>query len=359
VKNLESPLVEHMTSPPQKSVYDSAPAVEDDLWFLPGPAEDGVAPGEATPPWPSADQRNLIDPSEWRAAEATHAVGLARAAAALGALDERLRNGPEGPRQRLALLEIAELSWQAGDRVPADRLALYNALRLSGAQDDSLALARAGWAFRRLTGGPGPESDLDAFLGRPPHDGTHDSANETVEWAALLHGLPDLHTLSNAALAYHAGRIVTSSSAISGRDMMEAAVVAARIGAHGTRGGLIFVPLALGGVMALQARGPVRDRLSGWYTGLERGALAALMHLDRLAEWTERVTVATAHLSGRTPPRLVQVLAEWPLVSAAMAEAQTNASRAAVQRNLAWMQNEGLVREVTGQGRYRFWTAAI
>jgi Fe2+ or Zn2+ uptake regulation protein len=40
-----------------------------------------------------------------------------------------------------------------------------------------------------------------------------------------------------------------------------------------------------------------------------------------------------------------------------MAETLTAASRAAVQRNLAWMETRGLIREVTGQGRYRMWCA--
>ena len=38
-------------------------------------------------------------------------------------------------------------------------------------------------------------------------------------------------------------------------------------------------------------------------------------------------------------------------------EALTGVSRAAVQRNLAWMEAHGLIREVTGQGRYRMWRA--
>ena len=46
---------------------------------------------------------------------------------------------------------------------------------------------------------------------------------------------------------------------------------------------------------------------------------------------------------------------EWPLVSAPMAEALTSSSRAAIQRNLSWMEAQGLVRELTGQGRYRMW----
>jgi Fe2+ or Zn2+ uptake regulation protein len=42
-----------------------------------------------------------------------------------------------------------------------------------------------------------------------------------------------------------------------------------------------------------------------------------------------------------------------------MAEAQTGASRATVQRNLDLMRHKGLIREITGQGRYRVWTAKI
>ncbi|SDW22801.1 helix-turn-helix domain-containing protein [Roseicitreum antarcticum] len=358
---------------------------EASLWFLPGPVEDEDATTNTSLPWPVADQTDLLDSVAWQRAEATQAVALARAAAVLGALDERLRASTEGLRQRLGLLEVTELSWHAGDRIPADRLALYHALRLSGAQTDSLALARAGWAYRRLTSGPGPigsadgapvpsapadpsdaaeimgqsgsPSALDAFLGRKTAPDSPDP--DTRQWQALLNGAHGLHSLTAAAMCYHAGRIIAGTIGMAGREMIEAAVVAARMAARDTRGGLMFVPLALGGVSALQARGSIEERLTGWYIGVERSGLAALMHLDRLAEWHARVTRATAHLSGRTPPQLVQVLADWPLVSAAMAEAQTGASRAAVQRNLAMLENEGLIREVTGQGRYRFWTAAL
>jgi DNA-binding IclR family transcriptional regulator len=46
----------------------------------------------------------------------------------------------------------------------------------------------------------------------------------------------------------------------------------------------------------------------------------------------------------------------WPLVIAPLADGQTGASRAAVQRNLNLLTTRGLLREVTGQGRYRMWT---
>ena len=64
------------------------------------------------------------------------------------------------------MMEAADLSWFMGDRISPDRLALWMSMRLSGVQDDTAALARVGWALRRLTGGPGPEVDLSAFLDR-------------------------------------------------------------------------------------------------------------------------------------------------------------------------------------------------
>jgi hypothetical protein len=64
-------------------------------------------------------------------------------------------------------------------------------------------------------------------------------------------------------------------------------------------------------------------------------------------------------LSGKTQRALRAVLTEWPIVSAPMAEALTHTSRAAVQRNFAWMEAGGLIREMTGQGRYRMWRVEI
>ncbi|WP_371808498.1 helix-turn-helix domain-containing protein [Ruegeria sp. HKCCA6948] len=90
-----------------------------------------------------------------------------------------------------------------------------------------------------------------------------------------------------------------------------------------------------------------------------QSALAALLHLDRVSAWDTRTRDATTDLSGRTPPRLIEVLTASPMVSAPLAERLTEASRAAVQRNLILFTERGLIREVTGQGRYRVWTAAL
>ncbi|QIE47808.1 hypothetical protein G5B38_18880 (plasmid) [Pseudohalocynthiibacter aestuariivivens] len=66
-----------------------------------------------------------------------------------------------------------------------------------------------------------------------------------------------------------------------------------------------------------------------------------------------------ASLPGRRPPLLVEALNSWPFVTAPMAEKLTGASRAAFQRNVAWFEAQGLVQELTGQGRYRIWRAAL
>lgn len=70
-----------------------------------------------------------------------------------------------------------------------------------------------------------------------------------------------------------------------------------------------------------------------------------------------RAEIEITPLSGGTPRALRAVLTEWPIVSAPMALSLTGASRAAVQRNLAWMEARGSIGEVTGQGRFRIWRA--
>jgi Fe2+ or Zn2+ uptake regulation protein len=47
------------------------------------------------------------------------------------------------------------------------------------------------------------------------------------------------------------------------------------------------------------------------------------------------------------------------MLSASAAEAETGTSRASVQRNLALLQARNLIREITGQGRFRVWTAEL
>ncbi len=339
---------------PLTGVEEAEERSEDDLWFLPGPIEDEP---DDLPPGPRAEPRETAILDDWRNAEADNAARLARVAGRLGGLDERLRRGPEGWRHRLALIEAADLSWFAGDRIGPDRLALWIALRLSGVQDDTAALARVGWAVRRLTGGPRPEVDLAAFVDRRDPENLAAEAEPFADraggWLDLMAQATDLHPVSRACMGFH---IWSLAGLGQHGDRMEAAVTAARIAAGEGRGA-IFAPLAMGGAGGLRAGGTAADRLVRWLVGMETASRTAMRHLDDIEAWTERAEAEMARLSGRTPPALRAVLSEWPLASAPMAAVLTGASRAAVQRNLAWMEERGLIREVTGQGRYRMWRA--
>lgn len=327
---------------------------EDDLWFLPGPFDDEP---DDLPPGPRAERRETAILGDWRKAEADNAARLARVAGRLGGLDERLRQGPEGWRHRLALIEAADLSWFAGDRIGPDRLALWIALRLSGVQDDTAALARVGWAVRRLTGGPGPEVDLAAFVDRRDPENLADEAEPFADraggWLDLIAKAADLHPISRACMGFHMWSLAGLGQH---GDLMEAAVTAARIAASEGKG-MVFAPVAMGGAGGLRSAGTAADRLVRWLDGMETASRTAMRHLDDIKAWSARAENEMATLSGRTPPVLRAVLTEWPLVSVPMAEAMTGASRAAVQRNMAWMEARGLIREVTGQGRFRMWCA--
>ena len=329
-------------------------ASEDELWFLPGPMDDEP---DYLLPGPRAEPRETEVLDDWRKAEAGHAARLARVAGRVGALDDRLKRSPEGWRHRLALIEAADLSWFVGDRIGPDRLALWISMRLSGVQDDTAALARVGWAVRRLTGGPGPEQDLSAFLDRRDPENLSDETEPFVDrasgWLVLMGQANNLHPITRAAMGFHLWGLAGLGQL---GCRMEAAVTAARIAASEGRGA-VFAPLAMGGAGGLRAAGPPADRLVRWLDGMETACLTAMRQLDDIEAWSARAVAEMASLSGGTPAALRAVLTEWPFVSAPMAEALTGASRAAVQRNLAWLEARGLIREVTGQGRFRMWKA--
>ena len=337
---------------PLITIEEDEEADENDLWFLPGPLEEEPAD---LPPGPQAEPPDTAVIEDWAKAESVHAARLARVAGRLGALDDRLLRGPEGWRHRLALIEAANLSWLAGDRVSSDRLALWISMRLSGAQDDPNALARVGWAVRRLTGGPGPKADLAAFLDRRDPENIEDSAERFEDraggWLDVMAAAAELHPITRACMGFHLWSLAGLGQH---GDQIEAAVTASRIAAC-DGSGAVFAPLAMGGAGGLRVSGSPAERLARWLDGMNSAILTAMRHLDDTATWSAQAEEAMSQLSGRTAPFLRQFFVEWPLVSAPMAEALTGASRAAIQRNLSWMEERGLILEVTGQGRFRMW----
>ena len=350
-----------------------------DLWFLPGPIEDEP---DYLPPGPAPEPKESDVVDAWRAAEAGQAAQLARVAARLGILDERLRRGPAGWRHRLALIEAADLSWLTQDRIGLDRLSLYMALRVSTVTDDAQALYRIGWTVRRLTGGPAPWTrrsgvgDLETFLDRRDRPGQGERLEDAkapslvVEmaerdafedraagWLAMMDQAEDLHPVTRACMGFHLWHVAELSPV---DDPLEAAVTAARVAIadlapSGSAPGAIFAPIAMGGGGGFRAIGDPPARLARWLNAMESATFAALRKLEEIEAWAATAERVMAPLSGKTPPMLRDLFTSWPLISVQMAEKLTGAHRATVQRNIDWMEERSLIREVTGQGRYRMW----
>lgn len=308
---------------------------------------------------PRAERASLVDAAGWRAAEAALAADLAELAFDAGRLAERLATAGPSAVQRLALDEAASLSWWTGDRITGDRLALWLSYRIGAADEGGEGLIRTAWAARRLMApagqGAGQGRGLAALLEATlSEEGRADPGlieDVSVEMAALEEASA---VTRGCALMQLWRSLDERPDHLRG---LEAAVIGMRLAA--SQGASAFLPLSLTGFSALTASGGAEVRLSGWISGAHRAVLAALMRLERLAAWQARALAETADLSGRTPARLIAALAAQPMLAASQAEAETGASRAAVQRNLDVLMARGLVREVTGQGRFRVWTAKV
>lgn len=327
---------------------------DDDLWFMPGPPID-EAPTD--PPWALAERESLFDPRAWRKAEAVQGRGLAKAAAAFARLDAR---ATAGFAKRLALAETSALLWAQGDWVSVEKIALYGLLRESSLKDAQM-LSMADWAQRRLLGSALPD-DLVTFLGRHRTEydgletlGRHPVGDEfdglAMDWQAVRYVLKDLHPITQASALFTAWRKFGLSKPGA---TLEAGVAAMKLGAAEARA-LSFLPVASAGLIG--QGGDTSERLQRWYQAVENACLKAEMQLDSLTRWKAHSTEAIASLSGRTPARLIDALLETPALSAAMVAETCGCDKATARRNLAAFAKRSLVREITGQGRYKVWVA--
>ena len=343
-----------------RSPYDPEDREEDDLWFLPGDPED-MAPTD--PPWPMAE-RSAPSDRDWQKAEAACGRALAEAVAVFVRYDERLRLNP-GAEQRIALMAASGALEAQGDWVATEKIALYAALR-EGAVAQARELSLADWAQRRMLGRLDPLDDLNAYLGR--HNSDHDGfmefdlfdeparGQEFAEtggvWIRQQRALADAHPFTQAAAGFHDWRRL----AISGADnLVDPIVVSAAIAAKAGRYAR-SVPASLGPRQNLLAAGDARARLDGWLQAVTEGCIRAVLELDRVERWHQKALAETGDLSGKTPPLIIATLLGQGITSTDMLAEATGASKAGIRRNMAAFERRGLVREVTGQGRYRFWT---
>lgn len=317
-------------------------------------------------------------PEAWLDGEASLARPLAEAVEAFARLDERLRAWDAAHAragvERLALRQAAALLWAEGAGVEVERLSLWGAWRIGRTAEEDAGLARAAWAARRLARGRwtlASSSAVARFEGRTLRADAGDGDDPGVEWqafarvrgdawiaaaegwAAEVRGLRAAHRFTQACVAERAWRLSGLSDVTAA---VEPAVAAMRIAARSGRGGAPFAPLA----RRRTPRGerPV-ERLRGFYADLAAGCAESLIALERMQAWRARADDAVADFSGRTPRRLVALLAARVAVSAQDAADATGVSVSAAQRNLALLTERGVAREITGHGRFRMWAAAV
>ncbi|TCM75885.1 uncharacterized protein DUF1403 [Rhodovulum steppense] len=354
----------HDDPPSLPSPYDPAPRPEAELWFLPEGDAPGHGAGEAVAlelsPRPRPHRVSLT-PEAFLEAEAAQAAALARAAAALAALDEAVRRSGRGMAERLALIEAEAMLRAEGGRAGREEIARHLAQALP-ADRHRPDIARAAWAVRRLLAAPGPPGELRAFLGLHRVDSAalpEDlqprpvGSDFDLAAAAFQHGMGALapaHPLTRAAwgfeLWHRAG--LSAEGAVA-----EPATAAARIAAQENRA-LGFAPLspARG---TWERRGTAEARLAQWLRAVDDGARAAMLEIARVETWTTRAREAAGAMKGRGPAALVEALAVRPMLTTDTAATLAGLSRDTAERGLARLHRMGLVRELTGQGRFRLW----
>ncbi|MFN3612973.1 MAG: hypothetical protein ACK4WC_00215 [Rubrimonas sp.] len=320
-------------------------------------------------PEPDDDPDAAADASAWRRAETSAWRALVEAASRFARVDERLRAMPATERRaavgRLAITAATELLRREGDLIGPERLARAMLDREGMGGEDAPSIGRAVWAALRLgeaalqnrspaAGVEDPATEID---GRGSADGPTQAL--VARWRAAMTAAADLHPFTRAAY----GRARWSTLGLSAAGMIvERDVTAMRAAAAAGMGGIGFAPLGRNGPrpdLFRASADAAGRRLLAWLASLDEGAASALGTLDALAAWRVRAEAAVCDLSGRTPPRLIAALVENPAVDAPSAARAAGCSTSAAARNFAILEARGVAREITGQGRFRVWTAAL
>ncbi|PSL17583.1 hypothetical protein [Shimia abyssi] len=355
----------------QRSLYDPEPVNEEDLWFLPATPED-VAPTDM--PWPVAARESNLEPEVWQAAEKEQYRALLVAVQAVSKFGERLKQFPPEVAERFAIDTVSAVLRSEGNWLSSEQIALYRTLR-TASDDAAQDLSRASWAVRRLFVGhqSGVEAGealggLHGFLGRThllsPQQMPGEERAVGDELAALsdrwcdgVGRLQACHPMTRAAYGFASWR---AEGITPYEELLEPTMAALLIGASGLAP---FLPMAQGyrldrHSLRLGSAG-AEQRLAVFYGAIEAGALSAVLELDRLMAWRENAQESISDLSGRTPPMMAEAFLRARVVSADWLAEEVGCSTMTARRNLNLFMDRSLVREVTGQDRYRFWTVAL
>ncbi|SEA64664.1 helix-turn-helix domain-containing protein [Rubrimonas cliftonensis] len=302
---------------------------------------------------PRRFRAQAADAHGWAEAERACVQGLVAAAAGFARLDERLRLAPpaarRAARERLAVVQAARLLQAEAAPVDPWAMALDAARRRGRAGDEAPAMTLAHGLARRLAAA---RSAQDRWPAEPPEtaQGRHCFVRAAALEQALRRADPDAAAdAAVAAMRLAAG--ASSPGVFWGRASPGGGP--GRGDARG--GGARFAPLPL----RRRAAGPEPEaRLAAFLADLADGAADARAALDDLAAWRARADAAAAAMKGRTPARLVELLARRLALAAPEAARALGLSESAAGRALERLEAAGIAREMTGRGRFRTWRAA-
>lgn len=359
-------LDDELLTPP--SIYDREETEDDSVHWFELPPMEPLIDLDARP------ALTLFESADWHRAEQTLSRQLAAAVDAVARLDERLLSQPrerrEGSLRHLALLEITDLVWAEGHRVRPERLALVDLERLGRMGEDAAVLGRATSALRRALAAPRALSDAEAVataLGHravaepdakhfddPIRDLLPEMARDRAEaWLSAVDSL-DAHPIVRAGFGF---RLWLRGAT---HELLEPATLASHIALAPMRVaesvGLTFLPLALGRPpAALRYGGTAESCLAAWLDVVAGAATAGRTRLCVVADWRERAAKAIQGMQGRGAPSLADLFLARPVLSAPVVAAELGLTGTRSRDLLNAFERRGLIREMTGQGRFRFW----
>lgn len=337
------------------SIYDGEEKDEDDLWFMPFDEESGSEAG--------SDVKFIFHYSDWIDAERSLAGELAEANYLYGCLDERIRLQPL-LKDRIARLEAVELAWLSGHRVGHDILNKHLVLADSIHERDQRAISETRWAYQRYMSSLMPiEDSIRDVLGRNKTYELTDShlIKKTTgtqfedlyeEFEEYIKGAIGLQRLSLGALSFFAWQSIEVSGE---SDFFEAAVISQKISAQNTRkGGLGFVPLALGGKGAFLRSGTIEQRLKTWYRLIENACQRAILDLNSVEIFKKRA-LEVSFKQTKTYEKIIESFVNYPVLNVNTLMKTADIGKDAALKYIDLMEDDGLIAEITGTKKFRFW----
>jgi hypothetical protein len=355
------------------SIYDDEKE-EEDLWFLPPDPDDE-----------DAKEPFFFDSSAWFAAERNYLTELSEITFHLGMLSQKLKTLGQGALDRLVRMEAVELSWAAGERLPFDKLHFYLSLRKLSTSPEQLAiLQNVTWAYRAYHKGCDPmEDDIRILLERQevthpadrhlsqsslsPNSASPSGLTSTIlssqmftdrfgEWFEAMSQTRHLHPVTRSALAFFMWQAIE----VTGRSSLyEGAVVAQKLGRYSERNFLGFLPLASAGHPVFQRVGTIEERLARWIKGATNASLRCLLEIERVEDWYERASPVVESKRGTNLALTRQLFVDYPMISSELMTERLGVSHATAMRLIESFTTAGLVKEVTGNSRFRLWRCKL